>query len=331
MSVDERLHEAARAVNPKIVFPEGDDSRILRAAAILARSRTARPILIGPALRIGQAAAAIDRDLPGLVQVVDPLTYDGAPALADALGLARASIGMSRDEAIAALNDPLTFGAMLLRVGAADGCVVGARYASAAVLRVALQLVGLRPGSGLVSSLFLMILTGGRAVTFADCAVVPDPDSNQLAEIAVASARAHQQLTGDPPLVAMLSFSTKGSVADHPSVRKVREATRLARDLAPTVPIDGELQFDAAYVRAIAETKAPGSPVGGRANVFIFPNLDAGNIGYKIVERLAGARAIGPLLQGLSKPMHDLSRGCHEDDVVAVAHVCALQMRAQQS
>lgn len=326
MSVVERLETAAKAANPRIAFPESDDPRILRAAARLAKSRTGRPILIGPVARIRCDAGAVDPDLPGLVEVIDPETDERVPALADAMVQARAAAGTSRDEATAALTDPLTFAAMLLRTGAADMCVAGAKYTSATVLRTALQLIGLHPDRRIVSTVFLMILPDGRALTFADCALMPDPDAGQLAEIGWAAARAHEQLTGDPPFVAMLSFSTRGSAPDHPSVRKVRAATDLLRALAPALPVDGELQFDAAYVRAVGAMKAPGSPVAGRANVFIFPNLDAGNIGYKMVERLAGARAIGPLLQGLNKPMHDLSRGCHEDDVVAAAHACTLQV-----
>jgi phosphate acetyltransferase len=171
-----------------------------------------------------------------------------------------------------------------------------------------------------------MALAGGRVLTYGDCAVVPDPDAEQLAAIAVASARTHERLTGERPVVAMLSFSTKGS-AEHESVTRVRAATELARRLDRELEVDGELQFDAAYVEEVGRRKAPGSPVPGRANVFVFPSLDAGNIAYKITERLGGAQAIGPIIQGLAKPMHDLSRGCRVDDIVTVSAVCALQAK----
>ena len=220
--------------------------------------------------------------------------------------------------------DELTLGASLVRARLADGCVAGANLPTRDVLRAALKFIGVAVPGGLVSSAFLMAPPGGRLCTFADCAVVPEPDATQLALIATTAAQTHRDLTDAVPVVALLSFSTKGS-ADHAMVSKVREATRLAQAAAPDLLIDGELQFDAAWVPAVGERKATGSRVAGRANVFVFPNLDAGNIGYKIAERLGGARAIGPLLQGLRQPMHDLSRGCSVDDVMNVAAACALQ------
>jgi phosphate acetyltransferase len=262
--------------------------------------------------------------LPATVRVIEP---GRGPSGAD---LARALIGLpafaplSEEEAQARVADPITLGALLVRSGEADGCVGGASRPTRDILQAALRIVGLADGVRTVSSVFLMVLPDGRPVTFGDCAVVPEPDAAQLADIAVQSAQTHQQLTQQTPVVAMLSFSTKGS-AEHAAVVRVREAVAIAKAMDPDLVIDGELQFDAAWVEDIGRRKAQGSPVAGRANVFVFPSLDAGNIAYKIAERLGRAQAIGPLLQGLSRPVHDLSRGCKVDDIVNVVAACALQ------
>ncbi len=222
------------------------------------------------------------------------------------------------------LDDPLHVGALLVATGEADGCIGGASRTTAQVIRAGLRVLGVAPGVSVVSSCFILVLPDGRPVAYGDGAVLPDPDVEELASVAVSCAETFHRLCNEEPRVAMLSFSTKGS-ADHPRVDKVRAATALARTMAPDVAIDGELQFDAALLEAVAEVKAPGSPVAGRANVFVFPDLDSANIGYKITERLAGAKAFGPLLQGLGGVMHDLSRGCSVDDIVTVSVIAAIQ------
>ncbi|MXW89503.1 MAG: recombinase [Acidimicrobiaceae bacterium] len=222
------------------------------------------------------------------------------------------------------LDDPLHVAALMVAVGEADACVAGATRPTPDVVRAALFCIGLAPGVDIVSSCFLLVLPDGTPVTYGDCGVVPEPDAAQLASIAVSTAATHAELTGDEPRVAMLSYSTKGSAAG-PRVELVREATEIVRSRTPSLAVDGELQFDAAWVPEVAGSKAPGSLVAGRANVFVFPDLSSGNIAYKITQRLAGARAFGPLLQGTAGVIHDLSRGCDVDDVVNVAVIAACQ------
>lgn len=261
-------------------------------------------------------AAAARLTAGGLVDVVAPV-LDRADA--GILATADAAVRQGLDP-----DDPVVAAAILVRAGMADAAVAGATRPSADVLRAGLNVLGVAPGVGVVSSSILFVLPDGRVIAYGDCGVVPDPDEVQLASIAVSTARTFETLSGESARVAMLSFSTRGS-ARHARVDKVRNATALVGDLAPDLVVDGELQFDAAWVPEVADMKAPGSPVAGGANVFVFPDLDSGNIAYKITERLGGARAFGPLLQGLDGVFHDLSRGCSADDIFDVAVIAGLQ------
>ncbi|MFM7212703.1 MAG: phosphotransacetylase [Actinomycetota bacterium] len=302
----------------RIALADGDDPRAVDAARRLADSG------ITPVLITSQGALAGDG-----VDTLDPQDPGSSVAevVAQVVDAQARKRGLDAAEAAALSLDPLIAGVASVRAGVADGCVAGASRASADVARAALRVIGMAPGRSTLSSSFLLSLPDGRAFAYGDCAVVPEPDAEQLADIAVATADTFEALTGETPIVALLSFSTKGS-AEHSSVDVVRDALARVRQQCPQLAVDGELQFDAAVVPHVADAKAPGSPAAGRSNVFIFPNLAAANIAYKITERLAGADAFGPLFQGLAAPVNDLSRGCSAQDVYNISAITAVQATA---
>ena len=318
MSVLDAIVAASSSAQPHIVLGEGDDPRIIEAAGRAASDGLARITMLGSGSAKG-------------VETVDPAASTNSERYAAALYDLRKHKGMTEEAAAKAVATPLVHAAMMVRLGDADGTISGAVATTADVVRTALQVIGKAPGTDVVSSYFLMLLDGGtRPVIFADCGLILQPSAPELASIAIASAHSLTALTTETPRVALLSFSTKGSVPAkaHESIGRIAEALDIVHQTAPDLLIDGELQFDAAMVPEVAARKAPGSPIEGAANIFVFPSLSAGNIGYKIAQRLGGAIALGPILQGLAKPANDLSRGCSADDVYQMIAITGAQAAA---
>lgn len=329
MGFIDRIKDRARQDVKKIVMPESNDRRTLIAADKILKQNIADIIMVGKEEKIMEGAKWLELDL-SRIKVVDPENTDKFDLYADTLYELRKNKGMTPEKARERLlTDYLMFGVMMVKMKDADGMVAGACHATADVLRPSLQVLKTAPGVELVSGFFILDVPNcdmgeNGTFLFADCGLNQDPNSEELAAIANSSAKSFTNLIGGKPIIAMLSHSTKGS-AKHELVDKVVRATEIAKDKYPYLNIDGELQTDAAIVPSVAATKAPGSDIAGHANVLIFPNLDAGNIGYKLVERLAKAEAYGPMLQGLARPVNDLSRGCTADDIVGVVALTAVQ------
>lgn len=329
MSAIEKIKAKAKLNIKHIVLPEGSEPRTVQAAAQIVAQGIANVTLLGNSEEIAKVAAETSTDLKGVL-IVDPAHSDKGADYAALLFELRKAKGMTIEQATElATNNNLYYGALMLKSGDADGMVAGAINSTGDVLRPALQIIKTAPGIKVVSSCFIMELEDKQwgddgVMIFGDCAVIPNPSAEELAAIAIASAATGQQLVDMDPRVAMLSFSTKGS-AKHDFVTKVQEATKIAHESAPDLKLDGELQADAALVASVGQLKSPGSTVAGQANVLVFPDLQSGNIGYKLVQRLAGAEAVGPIIQGLAKPVSDLSRGCSVDDIVSVVAITAVK------
>lgn len=329
MDLIQEIIDRAKANPQHIVFPEGTEERTLRAADQLLRDKVVRLTLIGNPAEIAAKASELALSHIAEARHLDPKSHDRKDAYIDLLVELRKSKGMTHEQAAKLVEDPLYLACLMIKAGDADGELAGAINATGDVLRPALQIVKTAPGFSCVSGLFLMFTPKPEyghngLLFFGDCAVMPNPTAPELAQIAVASARTAAAISGVDPKVALLSFSTRGS-AKHEMVDKVVEATRLAREMAPELAIDGELQADAALVDKVAKLKAPDSAVAGSANVLVFPSLEVGNIGYKLVQRLAGAEAVGPILQGMAAPVNDLSRGCSVEDIYKMTAITANQ------
>lgn len=329
MNLIEQIKENAKSDRQRIVLPESHEERTLKAADVILREGIASIILLGNRESILENAGKLGLKHLEKATLIDPARYEKTEAYADMMVELRKSKGLTRDEALKLLQNPLYFATVMIKYGDADGEVAGADNATGDVLRPAFQYVKTLPGISVVSGAFLMFLKDkvygeNGLMVFADCAVHPNPTDKELAEIAVATAKTTRAIARIEPRIAMLSFSTKGS-ASHELVDKVVRATDIARGMDPSVKIDGELQADAAIVASIGLKKAPGSEIAGKANVLIFPNLECGNIAYKLVQRLGHADAIGPVLQGMAAPINDLSRGCSVDDIVDLIAITANQ------
>lgn len=329
MDILQHMLQCAQANPQRIVLPEGDEPRTLEAANIILRDKIANLILIGNPERINAMAAEKGYEHIHQATIIDPINNPKLSEYANLLYELRKAKGMTLEQATEKAKDPLYLGCLMIKNGDADGELAGARGTTADTIRPAFQILKTRPGVHIVSGAFLMFtpakhLGENGFLVFADCAVNPCPNAQELAEIAVTTAETARNLSGIEPRVAMLSFSTKGS-AKHELVDKVVEATRIAHEMAPDLALDGEMQLDASLVESVAAQKAPGSNVAGKANVLVFPDLQAGNIGYKLVERFSGADAVGPILQGIAAPVNDLSRGCKVQDIVQMVIITANQ------
>ena len=329
MAIIDKIKAKAKADLKHIVLPEGEEVRNVQAAVMIRDQGLAKLTLLGNPAKVKEVADGADLTD---IEIIDPANSDKCALYAATLYDLRKAKGMTEEEAAAKVADPMYYGIMMVKLGDADGLVSGAIHSTGDMLRPALQVIKSKPGMKTVSSCFLMELPDKSfgddgVMIFSDCGVIPDPDAEQLANIALGAADSARSLAGMEPRLAMLSFSTKGS-AKHDDVTKVQEATRIAHEMAPELELDGELQLDAALVEKVGQLKAPGSKVAGHANVLVFPDLGAGNIGYKLVQRLAHAEAYGPILQGIAKPCNDLSRGCSAEDIVATVAITACQAQA---
>ncbi len=329
MNLLEQIKQKAIAANKCIVLAEGEEDRTIKAADIILKEKIARLILLGNPKVIQSKAQQWGLQHINEAQIIDPDNNPNEDVYVNLLCEIRKSKGMTKEQALPLVKNPLYLATLLIKNGEADGEVAGAKNATGDVLRPAFQIVKTLPGVSVVSGAFVMIFKDTQwgdngIMVFADCAADPNTDSNKLAQIAVVTAKTARAIAGIEPRVAMLSFSTKGS-AKHELVDKVVNATKLAKEMDPTLMIDGELQADAAIVPSVGASKAPGSPVAGKANVLVFPSLETGNIAYKLVQRFAGAEAIGPIMQGMAAPINDLSRGCSVEDIVNVVAITANQ------